>query len=106
MMPLKIFFGKILPPKMVKNQKMGHFTKIDIAKKCILQFFQNFTLGKTRDRPSRGKKLGWIEVFYPPKMAILGHCVAGLIKFLKIKFLKVLEDVKFNSKQLLFYEIF
>ena len=56
MVPLKIFFFKILPPKMAKNQKMGHFTKIDVAKKCNLEIFQNFASGKTRDRRSREKK--------------------------------------------------
>ena len=55
----------------------------------------------------QGKKsLGWIGLFYPPKSTILAHCVGAMVKFLKNKFLKVLEYVKLNSKQLLFYEIF
>ena len=68
MVPLKIFFFKILPPKMAKNQKMGHFTKIDVAKKCNLEIFQNFASGKTRDRRSREKKnWGGLRFFTPPK---------------------------------------
>ena len=62
-------------------------------------------LAKRQTEPGK-KSLWWIELFYPPKLAILGHCVGAMVKFLKNKFLKVLEYVKFNSKQLLFYEIF